>query len=134
MPNWTDDNGVSHFMEGKEKKPNEVFVFGSNRQGRHGKGAAYHAKLHYGAIQGQPSGRQGNSYAIITKELRTGWPPVTLSEVAYQIGFFVGYALEHLDETFILTKIGCGLAGFKEDDIKPFFAIVPPNVKKPEGW
>jgi len=133
MPNWTDDNGRSHFMEGK-KQPNQVFVFGSNRQGRHGKGAAYNAKRNWGAIQGQSSGRQGQSYAIITKELREGWPPVTIQEVAYQIGFFLGYAKEHPDETFILTKIGCGLAGFKEEEIKPFFNWVPPNVKKPEGW
>ena len=54
----------------KELKENEIFVFGSNRQGRHGKGAALTARNKFGAIYGQSEGLQGQSYAIITKELR----------------------------------------------------------------
>lgn len=131
MPNWTDDNGVSHFNDAHKT---QVFVFGSNRQGRHGKGAALEAKRNWGAIQGQAQGRQGNAYAIVTKELRPSFPPVTLQEIAYQLGAFHVYAAKHPELTFILTRIGCGLAGFSEADIKPLCKLLPSNVKRPAGW
>ena len=115
-------------------KVNTIFVFGSNRQGRHGKGAALTAKREWGAEQGVGYGRTGNAYAIPTKELRRDFPAVTLPDIAYQAGLFAVYAAQHPELTFILTKVGCGLAGFKEDDIKPFFKLLPPNVRKPEGW
>jgi hypothetical protein len=79
-------------------------------------------------------GPQGNAYAIITKELRKDFPPVTLAEVAYQLGEFTVYAKQHPELIFILTRIGCGLAGFSEEEIKPFCQLLPPNVKRPEGW
>ena len=63
----------------------EIFVFGSNREGRHGKGAALFAYKNYGAIYGQAEGRQGNSYAIITKELKKDQPPVTISEIEQEL-------------------------------------------------
>lgn len=113
---------------------NKVFVFGSNREGRHGKGAALYAVKSCGAIYGQPKGRQGNAYAIVTKELRFTHHPVTLREIHKEVLDFLAYAREHSDEKFILTKIGCGLAGFSEEEIKPLFADAPANVDKPEGW
>ena len=33
-------------------EPNQIFVFGSNTQGRHGKGAALTAKNKFGAVYG----------------------------------------------------------------------------------
>ncbi len=59
----------------------QIFVFGSNRQGRHGKGSALEAVRRHGAVYGQPDGLQGNSYGIVTKELRRDRAPVTLDEI-----------------------------------------------------
>lgn len=112
----------------------DVFVFGSNTQGRHGKGAALHAKKYYGAVYGQASGRQGNSYAIITKELRPNYPPVTLADVEREVSTFLEYIKNTPDDLFHLTKIGCGLAGFVEEDIKGMFKIRSKNLILPEGW
>lgn len=112
----------------------EIFVFGSNRQGRHGAGAALFAVSKYGAVYGQSSGRQGDSYAIITKELRHDMPPVTLEEVQTGVTTFLKYAMEHPELTFMVTKLGCGLAGFRECDIMPMFESAPLNCKLPAAW
>lgn len=111
-----------------------VFVFGSNREGRHGKGAAKVALTKYGAIYGQAEGWQGDSYAIITKELRTNRPPVTLEEVREGVERFIQVAREHPDVEFVVTKIGCGLAGFKPEQIIPLFSSAPRNCKLPFDW
>ena len=112
----------------------EVFVFGSNRQGRHGLGAALEARKRWGAVYGIPEGRQGDSYAIVTKELRRSEPPVSLLEVKLGIARFLRYAENHPSVTFHLTKVGCGLAGFNEDLIAPLFKDAPRNVIRPKGW
>ncbi len=70
----------------------EIFVFGSNREGRHGAGAAKYAVEHHGAVIGQPHGLQGASYAIVTKELRGGKAPVTLDEIELNVGRFIRFA------------------------------------------
>ncbi len=88
----------------------------------------------YGAIYGQAKGLQGDSYAIVTKELRHGYQPVTLEEVRAQIRKLFQYAEEHPDRHFFITKIGCGLAGFDEEDIKKEFIASPSNFILPEGW
>lgn len=111
-----------------------IFVFGSNRQGRHGKGAALTAKRIYGAINGQAQGRQGNSYAIITKELRAGYPKVDIFEVKANVDLFLQYANEHPELTFLVTAIGCGLAGFKPAQIAPLFKGSPKNVVLPNSF
>lgn len=108
----------------------DVFVFGSNRQGRHGAGAALQAVLHWGAVYGHPRWRQGDAYAIVTKELRPDWPPVTLREVESEIGDFLLYARAHPEDHFLVTRIGGGLAGFDwPTQIRPLFANAPPNVE-----
>jgi hypothetical protein len=112
----------------------EVFVFGSNRQGRHGRGAAKEALRRWGATYGVPAGRQGQAYGIVTKELRPHFPPVTLEEVQQGVERFLEYAKAHPEDTFLVTPIGCGLAGFKEDQIRPLFVGSPANVKLPLGW
>ena len=115
-----------------------IFVFGSNREGRHGKGAALEARLKHRAIYGQARGRQGNSYAIVTKELRAGHPKVTLAEIALEVGEFILYAIDNPEEEFQVTRIGCGLAGFREEDIKLLFSSnehnCPSNCHLPKGW
>lgn len=112
----------------------KIFVFGSNREGRHGAGAARRAAQVAGAIYGQAEGRQGNSYAIITKELRTDHPPVTLEEIRVGVDRFLAYAREHSNELFLLTPIGCGLAGFTPEQIAPMFLHTPPNVELPSAF
>lgn len=107
----------------------EIFVFGSNEAGRHGKGAALHARQHYGAIYGQGVGRQGDSYGIPTKDgaLRT----LPLREIRGYVNAFISYACRNPDLTFRLTPIGCGLAGYGPEQIAPMFANAPSNVTLP---
>ena len=108
-----------------------IFVFGSNRQGRHGAGAARYAITHHGAQNGQAEGLQGNSYAIITKELRPTHPKVTLTEIKEGIQRFLEFAHTRPDLTFQLTPIGCGLAGYTPTEIAPLFTDTPDNVTLP---
>lgn len=111
-----------------------IFVFGSNREGRHGKGAALTAKQIYGARYGQAQGRQGNSYAIITKELRRGYPKVEISEIKANVDIFIEYANAHPELSFLVTAIGCGLGGFKPAQIAPLFKGSPKNVVFPNSF
>lgn len=101
------------------------FVFGSNRAGRHGKGAALQAKTFWGAINGQGQGPQGCSYAIPTKDENLN--PLSLREIGIEVGKFLDFAYDYPDITFLVTKIGCGLAGNDEADIRPMFTGAPPN-------
>ncbi len=110
----------------------EIFVFGSNRQGRHGKGAALEARVKWGAHYGQAEGLQGNSYAIITKELRYGYPIVTLDEVKKGVDRFKAFAINNPEMKFLVTPIGCGLAGFPPEQIAWLFKDSPGNVELPE--
>lgn len=93
----------------KQNKQNTVFVFGSNLAGRHGLGAAKYAKDYHGAEYGVGRGRTGNAYALPTKDnkLRS----LDWSEVDEEIRIFLKYAETHADELFLLTPVGCGLAG-----------------------
>lgn len=109
-----------------------VFVFGSNLAGRHGKGAALWAHQHRGAIYGQGQGRQGNSYAIPTKDERLRTLP--LSVIRYQVEVFLTYADQNPGEQFQLTPIGCGLAGYLPADIAPMFRGAPRNVIIPDEF
>lgn len=112
----------------------EIFVFGSNTQGRHGKGAALYAIKHCGAVYGKAEGLQGNSYAIVTKNISGVGGPITLEDVAQGVFRFLQFAVNNDHRTFFVAKIGCGLSGFKESEIRPLFNNVPDNVKLPEGW
>lgn len=100
-------------------KDNQIFVFGSNLQGIHGKGAALEAKQKYGAIQGVGWGHTGRSYAIPTK--RTPKETLSLDEIRPYIEHFMLYAYNYPEMEFYVTRIGCGLAGYKESDIRPMF-------------
>lgn len=116
---------------------NQIFVFGSNREGRHGKGAALEARLNHGAVYGQARGLQGSSYAIVTKELRFGHLPVTLSEIKCEIVTLLQFAVNNPDMVFNVTEIGCGLAGFTPEQIAPLFGDwedLPCNIKLPDSF
>lgn len=107
----------------------QVFVFGSNREGRHGMGAALRAVETWGAKYGQPEGRQGNSYAIVTKELRRGVHRVTLTEITDGIHRFLAYVDDHPEIEFLVSRLGSGLAGYSwEREIRPMFAGAQANV------
>lgn len=96
-------------------KPNQVFVFGSNTDGIHGAGAAKFARG-YGAKMGQASGRMGQTYAIVTKDLQSG-EFVGWDKVREQFADFVNYATVHKSLNFLLTPIGTGIAGAKLEDL-----------------
>lgn len=112
--------------------PKEIFVFGSNLAGRHGKGAALYARLHHGAIYGQGNGLQGNSYAIPTKDVYIRTLP--LDTIQFYVDTFKEVAARYPEDTFNITRIGCGLAGYKDSDIAPLFKGAPDNCKLPVEW
>jgi hypothetical protein len=106
-----------------------VFVFGSNLAGRHGKGAALFAVMQRGAVPGQGVGRMGNSYGIPTKDERL--QPLPLDVIAGYAAQFIEYARKHPNESFELTPVGCGLAGYIPEQIAPLFRGAPDNVEMP---
>lgn len=108
---------------------NDIFVFGSNLAGAHAGGAAKLAHHKFGAIWGQGKGLQGNSYAIPT--MQGG-----VETIEPYINEFIEFAKSHPELTFYVTKIGCGIAGFKEDEIAPLFkkAIGISNIRLPEDF
>jgi hypothetical protein len=110
----------------------EVFVFGSNLAGRHGKGAALHARKHHGAIYGQGAGLQGGSYAIPTKDARL--KPLRLDEIFEHVVRFKAFAASRPDLAFHVTAIGCGLAGYAAEQIAPMFRDAPSNCVLPEEF
>ena len=107
-------------------KPNEVFVFGSNLAGFHGGGAARAAYKKFGAIWGQGVGMQGHSYAIPT--MQGG-----VETIAPYVDEFIEYAIAHPEKRFLVTEIGCGIAGFSPEEIAPLFrkAIDIDNISLP---
>lgn len=111
---------------------NQVFVFGSNKLGMHGAGAAKHAWKFWGAVYGCGEGMRGHSYAIPTK--KTPYVRLTIEQIAEGVGRFVAFARQHPEYRFILTRVGCGLAGFSDEEIAPLFRGLPNNVDIPEGW
>ena len=110
---------------------NEVFVFGSNRAGRHGKGAALLA-VSFGAEYGRGEGHFGRTYALPTKDenLRV----LTLGEIEKHVETFKDYARELQNLDFLLTPIGCGLAGYTPESIAPLFIGSPDNVFIPRSF
>lgn len=120
----------------KRLEDNQVFVFGANTQGRHGKGAALVARTKFGAIYGQSKGLQGQSYAIVTKELRKDYDPVTLDEIKQGIDIFIIFAKENTHLTFYVVELGCNLAYFTVEEIAPLFkpAMRLKNVYLPQRF
>lgn len=104
-PSWIDD-----------LQENQVFVFGSNLAGMHGGGAARVARLRFGAVMGNGVGMQGRSYAIPTMQGGT-------ETIRPYVNDFIAYAKEHPELTFLVTPIGCGIAGFEPEDIAPLFEL-----------
>ena len=112
-------------------KENEVFVFGSNLGGRHGKGAAKTA-LGWGAKWGQAFGLQGKTYGIPTKDASIR-RVLNIEEIKRYVDEFIYFASNNKDKVFYVTEIGCGLAGYKPKEIAPLFqnCLGLENVKLP---
>lgn len=108
---------------------NEVFVFGSNLDGHHIGGAARIAQERFGAVWGQGVGLQGKSYAIPT--MQGG-----VETIKIYVDDFVTFARQHHELKFLVTRIGCGIAGFKDYEIAPLFknAIEMENVYLPKDF
>lgn len=110
-------------------KPNEVFVFGSNYQGRHGRGAAKTA-LQWGAVYGEGRGHYGQTYALPTIDWEPEYHFIGWDEVYKEICILFEYAKKNKHLTFLLTPVGTGLAGGKIEDLN--FIIdhieVPENI------
>ena len=107
-------------------EPGEVFVFGSNAAGAHGGGAARFAYDRFGAVWGQAEGLQGQSYGIDTMS--------GLEVLEQQAARFLAFARATPDLRFLLTEVGCGIAGYTPDDVAPFFAGAPDNVVLPASF
>ena len=112
-----------------ELKENEIFVFGSNLQGMHGGGAARLAYEKFGAIWGQGVGLQGQSYGIPT--MHGG-----VEDIKPYVDEFIEFAKSHPELTFLVTRIGCGIAGFRDEEIAPLFkeCIEMENVCLPKSF
>lgn len=108
---------------------NEIFVFGSNLAGRHGGGAAYAAYKKFGAVWGQGVGLFGQSYAIPT--MQGG-----IDTIRPYVDEFIQFAKARPELTFYVTRIGCGIAGFRDADIAPLFAaaLALPNIILPRTF
>lgn len=109
-----------------ELKPNEIFVFGSNKNGYHAGGAAKIALDSFGAIWGIANGFQGQSYAIPTLSKKMEKMP--LISIQNQLEILVWIAERMPTVTFYLTDIGCGIAGFKIDELESILPKLPLNI------
>lgn len=109
-------------------KEGEIFVFGSNCQGYHGGGAALTAMQKFGAIYGQGDGLQGRSYGISTME--------GVSAMRENVDRFIAFAKVHQELTFLVTRIGCGIAGYSVETVAPLFkeALKVENIHLPEDF
>ena len=122
---------ITRLVENVES--HEIFVFGSNEAGRHGKGAAKTA-LRFGAKNGVGIGLHGNTYAIPTKDDKI--KTLSISKITRYVNTFIAFAKEHRELNFMVTEIGCGLAGYEAKDIGPLFkdAIDVDNISLPVSF
>ena len=121
-------SGFIHYLN-----EDQIFVFGSNTQGRHGKGAALTARLRFGAIYGQPEGIQGKSFAIITKDLtKKTHPSRTTDQIISQIDKLYEYATFHPEKEFIVAykSNDRNLNAYSSEDMAKMFASrdIPENI------
>lgn len=112
-----------------------IFVFGSNLAGRHGKGAAYDAKVKWGAVNGVGSGRTGDCYAIPTKDKQLKVRP--LDQIGKDVHKFIEYAKSNPEYLFYVTAFGQGLAGYSREQILSVFPdldTLPYNIVFTKEW
>jgi hypothetical protein len=118
-------------------EPNEVFLYGANREGRHGAGAAKQA-MKFGAKYGV-NGYCGNTYGLITTDLNVSQrPSIPMSLLQNEVDKFITFAKDNTHLTFLVTEVGCGLAGFTFEQVAPLFKLIlldkVSNVKLPKKF
>lgn len=123
------------FQALKAKDDADVFVFGSNEKGIHGGGAAKAARM-YGAVLHQGFGPQGRTFAIPTCSLPTGEPnhEISIDRIKYYVDCFILYARMYPELRFMVTQVGCGLAGWTIPQIAPLFGTAPANCLFDTDW
>lgn len=109
-----------------------IFVFGSNLAGKHGAGAARFAVQHARAVYGIGLGYQGNCYAIPTKDKNIITLPLYI--IKEYVDDFIEAAEDNFEDTFFVTAIGTGLAGYSHSEIAPMFKDAPENCVLPIEW
>jgi len=109
-----------------------IFVFGSNTAGRHAAGAARFAVVKHKAEMGVAEGETGNAYAIPTCDRNIN--PLPFEKVKEGVERFIAFARQNPRMKFQVTRIGCGIAGFKDEEIGPLFAKAPANCAMPPEW
>lgn len=113
----------------------EVFVFGSNTSGRHGKGAALSAAKLYGAMYGYGEGFSGRSYAIPTRFFKgKSLSNRSLTQIRGSVRTFLIFAGLHPEMTFKVTRVGCGYAGKTDNEMAPMFYGAPDNCEFDPEW
>ena len=125
--------GRQFHADGSQPKAGQVFVFGSNLSGIHGGGAARAAHMHYGAVWGLAEGLAGQSYALPTVKVNIAGP-LPLSQIKEAVERFLTYAHHNPESSFLVTRVGCVLAGYSDEDIAPMFRDAPLNCSLPDTW
>lgn len=109
-----------------------IFVFGSNRAGIHGAGAALYARKFHSAEMGVGEGPTGNCYALPTKGFKI--EKISLDEIQKAVDNFLVFAMGRPTQKFQVTKVGCGLGGYSNEVIAPLFKKAPDNCLFDEDW
>jgi hypothetical protein len=120
-----------YHKDGTLPENGEVFVFGSNLSGIHGAGAARVARDHYGAPFGAGCGYMGKAYAIPTKDKHVD--TLELQKINNYVKHFIYFTQLFPEYYFFVTRVGCGLAGYKDADIAPMFKGAK-NCSFAEEW
>jgi hypothetical protein len=109
-----------------------IFVFGANLDGNHAGGSARYAHLNRGAEMGVDEGPTGTAYALPT--VGHNFARMDLAQVTVHVRRFLVYAVAHPEDEFQVTRVGCGLAGFSDQQISTLFVDAPPNCLFDEVW
>lgn len=112
--------------------PDEIFVFGSNLAGRHGAGAALQARKQFGAKLGCGTGLTGQCYAFPT--LDKNLSQLSIDRLKKERDDLYRCCYDRPEKRFLLTKVGCGIAGYPEETMRALFANPPENLILPEDW
>lgn len=120
-----------YHKDGSQPNENQIFVFGSNLSGIHGAGAAKQA-IRYGARFGVPVGFMGRTFAIPTKNEKVD--TMSLEEIRKFVDIFVRTSLNTPNIQYFVTRIGCGLAGYRDWQIAPMFKDCGDNCSFAEEW
>lgn len=116
-------------------EPNEIFIFGSNTAGKHGAGAALQARLSWGAKWGIGEGITGQCYAFPTLDgSNSQLTQLPIEALVASRDRLYSTCAQHTDKIFLLTKVGCGLAGYPEETMRGLFVDPPANLILPLDW